>query len=155
MEASMTIQSPEMTRTEKRLRTQWSTQFLAAAELVRRGDTVAFTMGNYTPVADLMVGAPSGTQFWVDVKGLGAQSSWLVRPKPNRQNLFYILVCLAPLGTHGKERKPDRFFVLTQKQANDLINRSRKEHPGDKGTMPGFPWSYAIGFEDKWSALPG
>ena len=31
--------------------TQWAAQFLTAAELVRRGYTVSFTMGNSTPVS--------------------------------------------------------------------------------------------------------
>ena len=54
----------------KRQKTQWTAQYLAASELARRGYTVSFTMGNQTPVADLMVGnLQSGNQFWVDVKG--------------------------------------------------------------------------------------
>jgi hypothetical protein len=47
------------TKNPKGINTQWAAQFLVAAELTRRGHTGAFTMGNNTPVADLMVGAPS------------------------------------------------------------------------------------------------
>ena len=51
--------------------TQWAAQFLAASELVRNGYVVSFTMGNNTPLADLMVAKEDGTfPFWVDVKGL-------------------------------------------------------------------------------------
>jgi hypothetical protein len=42
---------------------------LPAAELVRRNYSVSFTMGNNTPVADLIVGTLTGNQFWIDVKG--------------------------------------------------------------------------------------
>jgi hypothetical protein len=34
---------------DKRRRTQWAAQFLAAAELIRRDYTVCFTTGNQTP----------------------------------------------------------------------------------------------------------
>ena len=57
-------------RGEKASQTEWTAAFLAAAELVRGGYVVSFTMGNRTPMADLMVGNPkNGDQFWVDVKG--------------------------------------------------------------------------------------
>jgi hypothetical protein len=62
------------TQVTKRVQTQWAAQFLAASELVRRGYTVSFTMGNHTPDADLMVGAPSYRQFWIDVKGLSSKA---------------------------------------------------------------------------------
>jgi len=52
-----------------RFHTQWAAQFLAAAELARRGYSVSFTMGNNALVADLMVGTEAGKQSWVDVKG--------------------------------------------------------------------------------------
>jgi hypothetical protein len=35
-------------RTARAQRTQWTAQFLAAAELVRNGYVVSFTMGNNT-----------------------------------------------------------------------------------------------------------
>jgi hypothetical protein len=76
-----------LTPVAKRMRTQWAAQFLVASELVRRGYTVSFTMGNHTPDADLMVGVPRGEQFWIDVKGLAAKNSWAVRPKPKHKNL--------------------------------------------------------------------
>lgn len=65
--------APPLSSAGKRMRTQWATQFLVASELVRRDYTVSFTMGNHTPNADLMVGTPSGKQFWVDVKGRSAK----------------------------------------------------------------------------------
>ena len=84
--------------------TQWATQFLAAAELIRRGYTVSFTQGNNTPIADLMVGSPSSKLFWVDVKGLSAKNAWLITPKESRDDLFYVLVLLSRLAERPKER---------------------------------------------------
>lgn len=94
-------------RSAKGSRTQWTAQFLVAAEPARRDYTVAFTMGNHTPVADLIIGhLPSGTQFLVNVKGLASPGSWLVEleGKPTIEGLNYILVLV------GTERGKDRFF---------------------------------------------
>jgi hypothetical protein len=78
-----------MTRTEKTQRTQWTAQFLAASELVRNGYVVSFTMGNRTPLADLMVGRPDVTKlFWVDVKGLGSNNAWPVKRRDTIPRLF-------------------------------------------------------------------
>jgi hypothetical protein len=50
--------------------TQWAEQFAVASELCKRGYEVAFTMGNATPLADLMVVSPVQREnFLVDVKG--------------------------------------------------------------------------------------
>jgi hypothetical protein len=145
----------ELTSAEKRARTQWATQFLAAAELVRRGYTVTFTMGNSTPIADLMVGTRSGEQFWVDVKGLAAKNDWFVRPKREHKNLFYILVCLSPLAEAGTTREPDQFFVLTQQEANRLEEEYRLARPHNKTTLaPGFKFGAAEPYRDDWKKLP-
>lgn len=136
----------------KRIRTQWAAQFLAASELARRGYTVAFTMGNYTPIADMMVGTPNRErQFWVDVKGLSSEAFWLVKPKPPQADLYYILVCLAPLVENGSQRKPDQFFILPQKEVNRLI-LGGQEKPPERGA--GFRFADARPFSGKWDALP-
>jgi hypothetical protein len=111
---------PELRGAAKGRQTQWATQFLAAAELIRRGYTVSFTQGNNTPIADLMVGSPSSKLFWVDVKGLSKKNSWMITPKKLRDDLFYVLVLLSHLAEKPKERVPDRFFILTQAEANEI-----------------------------------
>jgi hypothetical protein len=148
------METAEATPAERRARTQWAAQFLAAGELVRRGYTVSFTMGNHTPMADLMVGAASRQQFWVDVKGLASKAAWLVKPKLEHENLFYILVYLAPLAVPGKTRNPDRFFVLSQREVNRLVEKYQTAHRTNRGTMPGFRWTDAHVFEDEWRKLP-
>src|SRR5690349_15733793 len=76
---------------------QWAAQFLVAGELARHGYEVSFTMGNNTPVADLMVSHPkTGDQFWVDVKGQWTPNAWWGDSKPLRPKLFYILTLVAP-----------------------------------------------------------
>jgi hypothetical protein len=137
----------------KRTRTQWTAQFLAAAELVRRGYAVAFTMGNHTPLSDLMVGSPRGKKFWIDVKGQSAKAAWLVRTKESHPNLFYLLVYAPPV-ERGRKKGADQYFVLTQAQTNRLVRRYARTHPKTKGTMPGFNWTHALPFENKWSSLP-
>lgn len=144
----------ELRGAAKGRQTQWATQFLAAAELIRRGYTVSFTQGNNTPVADLMVGSPSSKLFWVDVKGLSSKNAWLITPKDPREDLFYVLVLLSPLAENRKERTPDRFFILTQAEANNLESAYRQAHPNDKGAIPGFAFADAANYEDCWEKLP-
>ena len=144
----------ELTGAKKGRQTQWATQFLAAAEIIRRGYTVSFTQGNNTPIADLMVGSPSSELFWVDVKGLSSKNSWLIAPKEPRERLFYILVLLSPLAESPNKRTADRFFVLTQAEANDLEAAYRHTHPNDKGAIRGFAFADADKHEDKWDKLP-
>ena len=139
---------------EKGRQTQWATQFLAAAELIRRGYTVSFTQGNNTPVADLMVGSPSSKLFWVDVKGLSSRNAWLINPKPSREDLFYILILLSPLVESSKKRTADRFFILNQTEVCDVEAAYMRAHPNDKGLIRGFGFSGAEPHEDCWAKLP-
>lgn len=145
---------PELRGAAKGRQTQWATQFLAAAELIRRGYTVSFTQGNNTPIADLMVGSPSSKLFWVDVKGLSRKNSWMITPKETRDDLFYVLVLLSPLAEKPKARVADRFFILTQQEANKLESDYRKDHPNDKGLAPGFDFDRPAAHEDRWDRLP-
>jgi hypothetical protein len=144
-----------LTRTAKAQRTQWAAQFLAASELVRRGYVVSFTMGNHTPTADLMVGIPNGgTQFWVDVKGLSSNNAWLITPKPQHENLFYILVRVGIRS--GENRKNDRFFILSQKEMNQLLDEARAEREARNSTdkTEGFGFRHPRDYEDRWGSLP-
>jgi hypothetical protein len=140
-------------RSAKVQRTQWTAQFLAAAELVRNGYVVSFTMGNSTPLADLMVARQDGSPpFWVDVKGLGADGAWLIRRRPAvTENLYYVLVRV------GRTRGDDRFFVLSHRQVGDLI-AAQDEIDRAKGLRDiggGFPWRGAAPHENAWTILPG
>lgn len=139
----------DITPTQKRNRSQWTSQFLAAAELCRRHYTVSFTMGNCTPEADLMVRTRAGTMFAVDVKGQSSKAAWLVSAKPN---LFYVFVLVAnPTESAGHA---DRFFVLRSEDVAQLHQDYLASHPGDQNKVSGFAFSYAEKFENAWSVLP-
>jgi hypothetical protein len=63
-------------------RTHRAAQLAVASELRKRGYEVAFTMGNATPLADLMVVSPAlKSNFLIDVKGLYKPNSWPIREK--------------------------------------------------------------------------
>jgi hypothetical protein len=149
--------SKELTPQQKRQHTQWGTQFRVAAELERLGYTVAFTMGHSTAVADLMVGLHNGDQFWVDVKGLRNKNSWNLRPNSDwgkkGEKLFYVLVLFPPAKQLNVDTK-DRFFILTQKEANELVRVYKAAHPKDKGKAPGFSFEAVVQFENCWEKLP-
>ena len=69
------------------------------------------------------------------------------------ENLYYILVRVA---SPAEQRKgvQDRFFVLSQQSANDLVAKYQREHPNDRGTAPGFGWRDPLDHEDRWGCLP-
>jgi hypothetical protein len=130
-------------------RTQWAAQFAAAAELCKRGYEVSFTMGNATPVADLMLVSPKLKQmFLIDVKGLYRKNSWLIKRKPIRRDLYYVLAFVPEDGTN-------RFFVISQQNMNSLIAEELKrlgrpnEYP-----ITGILWSAAEKHESRWNILP-
>jgi len=137
-------------------RTQWTAQFLVAAELSRRGYTVSFTLGN-TPGVDLVVTRlTSGAQFLVDVKGQASYNTWLVEleGKPTVESLYYTLVFT------GKRREADRFFVLSQAEARYLRDEHKRVRGGKgaldrTGRFRGFPFNAPSCFEKEcWSRLP-
>ena len=139
---------------EKRTLAQWSAQFLVASELVRRGYLVAFTMGNSTPDADLVVGKPRQQPFWIDVKGNATRGAWLIKPKLSAPSLYYVLVSLSPLASSDGTRKPDEFFVLSQSDVAELTSRYLQSHPRDRNKVPGFGFKDPHKFRNAWDKLP-
>jgi len=130
-------------------RTQWAAQFAVASELCKRGYEVSFTMGNTTPLADLMVVSPKLKQmFLVDVKGLYRKNAWNIKSKPPRDNLYYVLA-LVP------DDAANQFFIMTQKEMNASINENLKRlgQPDDY-TMPGIVWGQASKHGNRWGILP-
>ncbi|HKV53744.1 MAG TPA: hypothetical protein VJN94_03795 [Candidatus Binataceae bacterium] len=132
--------------------TQWAAQWLVASELSRRGYVVSFTSGNCTPAADLSVSTPDGRLFEVDVKGHMGKNAWDVKRKHDRTTLYYVLVTLCK--THDiNSRTPDRFAILTQAEANDLVTQYELTHPDTGRTGFNFPASVPFE-EDAWEKLP-
>ncbi len=138
---------------DKRYLTQWTSQFLVAAELCRRGYTTSFTMGNSTPYADLAVGKPDGALFWVDVKGNSTGSDWWLKRKASINSLYYILVRVMGPTSGGAAKAADRFFILTQDQANRLVDEYLLTAK-DGTKAEGFRFRSAAPFEDRWDILP-
>jgi hypothetical protein len=127
--------------------TQWAAQFAVASELCKRGHEVAFTLGHNTPLADLMVISPSKAHhFLIDVKGLKSKNPWLVKRKQPRNGLFYVLAFVPEAGAN-------RYFVLTQAEANKLVETHLASKAGAKG-WDGFKFEAPNQFENKWNRLP-
>jgi hypothetical protein len=129
--------------------TQWAAQFGVASELCKRGYEVSFTMGNTSPLADLMVVSPVGrTMFLIDVKGLYRMNPWLVNPKQPQKDLYYILAYV-PIG------EPSQFFVMTQSQVNKAIDDELlRLKRGLEYPAKGFLWKLALPYKDAWDVLP-
>lgn len=106
-------------------------------------------MGHATPLADLMVVSPARKKmFLVDVKGLYRPNPWVVKRKPDRAGLFYILAFVP-------NDAANRFFILTQAQINDYVQSelTRLGRPDDY-PMTGILWKQALTHEDSWDQLP-
>jgi hypothetical protein len=106
-------------------------------------------MGNTTPLADLMVVSPKTRKmFLVDVKGLYRKNPWIVKRKSSWEQLFYVFAYV-PTG------EPNRFFVMTQGQANQFVQGelARLNRPDDY-PMTGIHWNLTLPHEDAWSVLP-
>jgi len=142
--------------------TQWAAQFAVASELCKRGYEVSFTMGNSTPLADLMVVSPvQHEMFLVDVKGLNENNVWVVRRKTLRKQLFYIFA-LVPTGGSN------RFVIMTQEQVHRILDdklrrKLRRMSPGRRKAGKkrlrklegvGSRSKAVLLYEDKWQVLP-
>jgi hypothetical protein len=130
-------------------RTQWAAQFAVASELCKRGYEVSFTMGNRTPLADLMVVSPVRKEmFLVDVKGLYRKNPWIIKRKSTRDNLFYILA-------YVPEKEANQFYILTQNAAHLRIQEELKRlNRSDDYPVTGIGWSLALKYKDAWKTLP-
>jgi hypothetical protein len=129
--------------------TQWAAQFAVASELCKRGYEVSFTMGNSTPLADLMVVSPvSKEMFLIDVKGLYRINPWMMKRKIERENLFYVLA-------YVPEGAQNEFFVMAQRTAYKIIDEELKRlnRPQDY-PVTGFVWKCALEHRSAWNILP-
>jgi len=139
-----------MTIQGTRYRTQWATQFFAAAELTRRGYLVSLIFGNAL-ASDLLVQSPMGSLFTVDVKGQSNKSFWLIQPRPSLSDHYFILVYLP------KKGEPPKYFILS---SDELMKRREeyKQHVLSNGRyrddLGGINWTTAFHYENNWGILP-
>jgi hypothetical protein len=139
----------KLTAIQRGHQTQWAAQFAVASELCKRGYEVAFTSGHTTPIADLMIVSPvRKTMFLVDVKGLYRMNPWVIKRKPTRSNLFYILAFVPT-------DQPNRYFVLSQRDINRHVASDLKRlNRADDYPMTGIRFKQALEHEDAWGVLP-
>lgn len=130
-------------------RTQWAAQFAVASELCKRGYEVSFTMGNATPLADLMIVSPKlKRMFLIDVKGLYRPNPWVIKRKTVREELYYVL-------SFVPEKNANRFFILSQNQVNTYVQYELKRlRRPDDYPMTGILWKQAETHENDWNVLP-
>lgn len=138
-----------------RYHTQWAAQFYTAAELSRRGYTVALTLGN-APGADLFARSPRGTDFVVQAKGLQRRGDWRMRQPRSTDPALYILVAV-PAGERAQAGKA-RFFLLSQAEVRARMGaylRARRRRRTPKATwQPAIRWQDATPHENRWDKLP-
>lgn len=145
----LTKDLPEKAARRAVSRTQWAAQFAVASELCKRGYEVSFTMGNNTPLADLMVVSPKlKKMFLIDVKGLYRKNPFVIKGKAVRADLYYIL-------TFVPDEQLNQYFVLSQKQTNLYIQSElRRLGRPDDYPMTGILWKQAAKHENAWDTLP-
>ncbi|MDG2532949.1 hypothetical protein P6144_04770 [Sphingomonas sp. HITSZ_GF] len=127
--------------------TQWTAQFAVASELCKLGCEVAFTMGNCTPLADLMVMAPNGAKFLIDVKGQSTRNFWRIKAKVQRDDLYYVLAYVG-------DAKCNRLFPMSQATLLGLMERYQNSGVKYDERFSGFNWGDALPFENAWQELP-
>ena len=148
----------------RKYRTQWASTFYAAGELTRRGYLVTITHGN-AKFVDLLVQAPNGESFSIDVKGMSARN-WIPIKKPDQGNgdQHYILV-YTPLNL--KNESVPRYFIMSSSEMCDEIikaealgmeaNKERLARGLEnyKEWATGIAFNQAEQYENRWSTLPG
>jgi len=137
-----------MSQTQSAGQLRGAAQFAVASELCKRSYEVSFTMGNTTPIADLMAVSPVGREmFLVDVKGY-RRNLFLVKRTPANARLYYFLA-FVPDGA------PNRFFVLDQAIAGRLIEQGLQTlGRADGYPVTGIEWDRALEHEGRWDVLP-
>lgn len=131
-------------------KTQWATQFYAAAELTRRDYLVSLTFGN-AAVSDLHVQSPKGTLFTVDVKGQSSKNFWLVQRRAYLPNHYFVLVYLPPALAQPRYFVMSSTELMRRRNEYEEISRSRGKYRDDLG---GMNWTTAHEYEDRWDLLP-
>ena len=133
--------------------TQWAAQFAVASELCKRSYRVAIMLGNH-PGFDLMVMAPDGGTFPIEVKGQYQSQYWQMGKKASHPKLHYVFAYVPD----GDER--NRFFVMDQQTVDRLIDEHSEAGAERRlirgaANRPGILWRVVEQYENKWSILPG
>ena len=142
---------------------QWAAQFAVAAELVRRGYSLALYLGNEPIHGALVRGRTSGRQFAIQIKGTGQ------RPPKDQDargpdilvgrlaaglptDLFAIVY--TPSVSYSVTPAPGtpfRFFIATRQEL-DAVKNSGKPQPDFTSDWVKYPDIHQ--FENCWNKLP-
>lgn len=148
-----------MTAQQRKYQTQWSSQFFAAAELIRRGYLVSLTLGN-AKFSDLMVETPGNQHFSIDVKGQSTKSYWIIKPpEKNRDDQYFILVYVP----RDLTESPQYFILNSEDITEELKQNQERARQAEKETEKllshnfgtgGMAWDQPLKYEDQWGKLP-
>jgi len=142
---------------------QWAAQFAVAAELVRRGYSVAFYHGN-EPLHDMPVrGRKSANQFVLQIKG--TQGRPPQTPQAHGPDILvgklqtgkltdlFVIVYTPPAAYAGGQNpgKPFRFFIATRQELQAIRNPGKQQ---PKFTSDWVKYPGISRFEDRWDKLP-
>lgn len=99
-------------------------------------------------MADLLVMAPSGAAFSIDVKGQSTANFWRIKEKSETFGLFYALCYVPPVD------KLLRFFIIPQPEIKRLMSDYETSGVKFDARFSGFNWTTCYPFEDRWDLLP-
>jgi len=142
---------------------QWAAQFAVAAELVRRGYSIAFYLGNELLYDMAVRGRSSGNQFVLQIKGTqygppkkpqGIGDDILVGKLQTGKLTDLFVIVYAPVAKYalGANRgQPFRFFIATRQELQAIKNPG-KQHK--QFTSDWVKYGGIYPFEDRWDKLP-
>src|SRR5262249_16942603 len=136
--------------------TSWAGVLATAAELSRRGYDVTITLGN-TPTTGLLVAAPDGSAFRVEVKS-ASTANFVLMQKAILESPFRLVFIFVFVFVPRKQNKPFRFFVLTNDDVREAWQATRKTKKSGQAYKPGFEglnWGAITKHENCWNKLPG
>lgn len=137
--------------------TQWAGAFAIAAELSRRGNTVAFTLGNAPPPAfDLVCVAASGRPFKVEAKGTATptfvRTGRKILEMPLQSDLF-LIVALLP-----SERHPSfNFYIFSHEEPREIWRQTRRTKTSGEPYVEGhegLTWRAIEAQGNRWDKIP-
>ena len=131
------------------LRSQWTGQFFAAAELTRRGYSIFFTIGN-VEATDLHAQSPNGVPFRIECKStIKLGDSWLVkRVKPSKSHFFVFI--------YGSIEEPfdqPQFWISSSRKVARLYDKYISRNPHSEGKAMNVRPKH-LGKPSRWEILP-
>jgi hypothetical protein len=133
-------------------RSEATAVFLVASELARRDYIVNMMPAGYHVFDIEATDAESGRKCSINVRGQEQKAAWRGKRKRDFAGLFYILVHV------GKTRDDDEFFILSQQEYNECVQRRyhewrEKPDRDESKWQDGFPYNYVTDYKNRWDKL--